>query len=168
MKIKLLSVAVVLVTAVVALAQDKPQSADDTTERAIAAATRYSHIVIDHQAELSKLRNTAAKSKRPLPSAQSARLKELETEYQSAIDATRKVIVKLHAGESVFAYPGLLAIAPLFYNADAHTYAFQLQEGYSSFEGVADHLPDYFVVTFDLTGRITETHRYRTVDELSR
>ena len=168
MKIKLLSISIVLVTVVVALAQDKPQSADDTIERDIAAATRFSHIVIAHQSELSKLRNTAGKSKRPLPSAQSARLKELEAEYQSAIDAARKVIAKLRAGDSVFAYPGLLSISPIFYNADTHTYAFQLQEGFSSFEGVADHMPDYFVVTFDQTGRITETHRFRSADSLSK
>jgi hypothetical protein len=142
--------------------------AEESLERLIADAASGSHAISTHRAELAALQlqqKSSTKADHALTPSQSARLKELEAEFQSALSANRKVIGKIKTGDLVFSYPGLLAIAPVFYNAYNRTYLFQIQEGFSMVEGVKDRQPDFFVITFDSTGRITETHRYRTADD---
>ncbi len=145
------------ITSAICFAGEQPQRLDSSAlETAILSASLAIEVATAHETELFKLRALAKSSKKSLPAAQRTRLHELEAESDSATSLLGMVSSQLRVGDSVFSYPGLLALGRVTYDVPTKTYKLRIISGWSHYEDGTKLYRRFYLITFEPEGRIRE------------
>jgi len=99
----------------------------------------------------------------PLEEKEKERLTQIRSERAAYLELNRQVVGLLKVGESVFTYPGLLALSEVDFNERSNTYSLRLVIAYKGYEGGIERHPTYRIIEFDEDGRITAIKEFATV-----
>jgi len=97
------------------------------------------------------------------PLKEKVRLTQIRSEREASLELNRQVVGLLKLGESVFTYPGLLALSEVDYNEQSNEYSMRLVVDYRGYEGGSAEHPTYRVIEFGEDGRITAIEEFATV-----
>ena len=100
----------------------------------------------------------------PLGEKEKERLTQIRSERTAFLDLNRQVVGLLKVGESVFTYPGLLALSEVDFNERNNKYSLRLVIAYKGYEGGIERHPTYRIIEFDEDGRITAIKDFATVN----
>lgn len=138
---------------------DAKENAKATIAKAKFATTTVSRSYEEFRS-LSKQQEDGIK---PLGAEEKERLTRFWSERRAFLDLNRQVVDLIKVGESVFSYPGLLALSEVKFNERDNKYSIRLVIAYKGYEGGMEKHPTYRIIEFDEAGRITEIKEFATV-----
>ena len=100
---------------------------------------------------------------KPLGAEEKEKLTRFWSERRALLDLNRQVVDLIKVGESVFSYPGLLALSEVEFNKRDNKYSIRLVIDYKGYEGGMEKHPTYRIIEFDEAGRITAIKEFATV-----
>ena len=147
--------------------QDANSDGKETAKATIARAEIAANAVSSHNEEFLSLCKKQEDGTKPLGDKEKKKLAQIWSEQKSLLELNRRIVDLIKVGESVFLYPGLLALSEVNFNQRDNNYSIRLVTDYRGYEGGMERHPTFQIVTFDEAGRITEIKELATVKMLT-
>lgn len=154
--------------AFVAYGQEAPADAKKAAKAIISKAKIASGKVSKSNEEFRALCKKQENGIIPMDEKDKENLARIWSDRRASLEFSRQVAELLRVGDSVFSYPGLLALSDVDYNERVNKYSIRLITDYKSYEGGVARHPTYRIVEFDEEGRITEIKEFATVKMITK
>lgn len=154
--------------AFVAYGQEAPADAKEAAKAIISKAKNASGKVSKSNEVFRSLCKQQEDGIIPMGEKDKEKLARIWSDRRASLEFNRQVAELLRVGNSVFSYPGLLALSDVDYDERGNKYSIRIVTDFKGYEGGVARHPTYRIVEFDEVGRIAEIKEFATVKMITK